>query len=34
MFGALDVLESQSVPREKYVENGILPDWFTDQQTA
>ncbi|CAF3362224.1 unnamed protein product [Rotaria socialis] len=34
MFGALDKLESQSIQREKYVENGILPDWFTDQQTS
>ncbi|CAM4743566.1 unnamed protein product [Rotaria magnacalcarata] len=34
MFGALDVLESQSIQRRTYVENGILPDWFTDQQTA
>ncbi len=29
MFGALDTLEFQSITRGKYLENGILPDWFT-----
>ncbi len=29
IFGALDTLESQSITREKYLENGFLPDWFS-----
>ncbi|CAF4693899.1 unnamed protein product, partial [Rotaria sp. Silwood2] len=34
IFGALDILESQSIKRDKYLENGIIPDWFTDEQAA
>ncbi|CAF0796461.1 unnamed protein product [Adineta ricciae] len=34
MIGALDTLESQSILREKYLENGIVPDWFTGEQAA
>ncbi|CAF0869647.1 unnamed protein product [Rotaria sordida] len=34
IIGALDTLESQSIIREKYLENGIVPDWFTGEQAA
>jgi hypothetical protein len=34
IFGALDTLELQSITRDKYVENGILPDWFSGEQIA
>ncbi|CAF0823029.1 unnamed protein product [Rotaria sordida] len=34
IFGTLDILESQSIICDKYLENGIIPDWFTDEQTA
>ena len=34
IIGALDTLESQSISRERYVDNGILPDWFTGEQAA
>ena len=34
IIGALDTLESQSIVREKYLENGIVPDWFTGEQAA
>ena len=34
IFGALDTLESQSIIRDKYLENGILPDWFIGEQSA
>lgn len=30
LFGALDGLEKQSILREKYLVNGILPDWFSN----
>ncbi|CAF0781542.1 unnamed protein product [Adineta steineri] len=31
IFGALDTLEDQSITRSKYLENGIVPDWFTGE---
>jgi hypothetical protein len=32
LFGAIDTtMISQSITREKYLENGYLPDWFTDK---
>ena len=34
IVGALDTLESQSILRDKYLENGIVPDWFTGEQAA
>ncbi len=34
IIGALDTLESQSILREKYLDNGIVPDWFTGEQAA
>ncbi|CAF3423644.1 unnamed protein product [Rotaria sp. Silwood1] len=34
IFGALDILESQSIIRDKYLENGIIPDWFTNGQVS
>ncbi len=34
MIGALDTLESQSILRDKYLENGIVPDWFTGEEAA
>ena len=34
ILGALDTLESQSILRERYLENGIVPDWFTGEQAA
>jgi len=34
IIGALDTLESESILREKYLENGIVPDWFTGEQAA
>jgi hypothetical protein len=34
IIGALDTLESQSILRDKYLENGIVPDWFTGEQAA
>jgi len=34
MVGALDTLESQSILRDRYLENGIVPDWFTGEQAA
>ncbi|CAF3568775.1 unnamed protein product [Rotaria socialis] len=34
ILGSLDTLESQSIIREKYLENGIVPDWFTGEQAA
>ncbi|UJR08550.1 hypothetical protein I4U23_012811 [Adineta vaga] len=34
IIGALDTIESQSILREKYLENGIVPDWFTGEQAA
>jgi hypothetical protein len=34
IFGDTDALETQSIARDKYLENGIVPDWFTGEQTA
>jgi hypothetical protein len=34
IIGALDTLESQSILRERYLDNGIVPDWFTGEQAA
>ncbi len=34
LFGAVDTVVSQSITREKYLENGYLPDWFTDKEIA
>ncbi len=34
IYGAIDALEFQSITRNKYLENGILPDWFIGEQTS
>ena len=34
LFGAIDTLDSQAIHREKYLQNRVLPDWFTDQRNV
>jgi len=34
IFGALDTWDSQLITREKYLENEILPDWFTKKRAV
>lgn len=34
MFGAQGTLEAYSVTQKKYLEDGIVPDWFVGEQAA